>query len=1017
MDFFSLRERISGRCFRTMMRRKFTKPMKKRIVHSVVCTHLLAWLSCLPTHAAGPPIVATLSAAQNSLTSASANGAVDPNGFDATVFFQYGLTTNYGSVSAAASYPANATALYFNGINQNGLVAGFGNIAPTTEITIEFWENATALGNNAPCFLNPEYPTNRIAVSVPWGDGGTYWDFGDITSGGRLVYYPTNPLTEVWQHYAVVASQSGNYMRIYRDGILQAQTTGMKPFAQYNADLLLGGGTIYDYYFYGGLCEFRIWNAALDQTTIQKWMSSSLNPSHPYYSNLAGYWPMSDGTGATAADDSGNGQNATLQNGPTWIQGPSLTNYQVNLPLTGLLGHTVYHYRLVASNSAGVTAGPDMTFQTVPFSLLPVTLPGVSFGSASWADFENEGKLDILFTGSSGALFPGVPSLSQLWHNLGNGAFSNLNLTLPSVEGGSIAVGDFDNDGLLDFVIAGTTNVENGSAIAQVWRNLGNGTFAKIADLPGLFGAAVAVGDLYNDGHLDIVLAGENPNKTPMAQIWRNFGNGTFSNTASLTGVGFGSVTVADFDNDGYQDILLTGLDRGLPTTQLWRNLGNGVFTNVIINLPGVENSAVGVGDFDNDGSLDILLSGFSTNGDYISQLWHNLGNDQFTNLNVALPPVLNGALPVGDFNNDGRPDFLVSGTLPSGNSITQLFENQGDGAFTNVTAFLPAVQFSGAAWGDSQNDGRLDLLLTGSEQPLGDEPITEIIKNDCAVTNTPPTAPTGLSSVASLTSVALSWHAATDAQTPSAGLTYNVRVGTVQGGFDVVCPQADVATGWRRLPALGNAGERLFSFFNLPPGTYYWSVQAVDSAFAGSPFASEAQFAVGAPVVTTGTASSIQFTSAVLNGTLIANGAAAAAWFQWGATTNYGSLTTSQELSQGTNLLTLALLASPLQPGTTYNYRLVATNSFGASFGANQTFTTPVNPPPPMFTGASIQNGGQLLLKMQGGSGVSYTLLASTNLQQWVAVTNLTAALDGQLLFLDTTTHQPTRFFRLRFP
>jgi hypothetical protein len=114
---------------------------------------------------------------------------------------------------------------------------------------------------------------------------------------------------------------------------------------------------------------------------------------------------------------------------------------------------------------------------------------------------------------------------------------------------------------------------------------------------------------------------------------------------------------------------------------------------------------------------------------------------------------------------------------------------------------------------------------------------------------------------------------------------------------------------------------------------------------------------------------------------------------------------------------LTLALLASPLQPGATYSYRLVATNSFGASFGATQTFTTPVNPPPPMFTGVSTQGGDQLLLKMQGSSGVSYTLLASTNLQQWVTVTNLTAALDGQLLFLDTTTNHPTRFFRLRFP
>jgi len=157
------------------------------------------------------PTATTLGASQTSLTSANAYGAVNPNSLATVVLVDYGLTTNYGSSSATMVSPANATALKFNGLDQNGTVAGFGNIAPTNEITIEFWENASALGLNAPCFLNPEYPTNRIAASLPWADGGTYWDFGDITSGGRLAYYPPGPLTTTWQHsrvpYLIVASR------------------------------------------------------------------------------------------------------------------------------------------------------------------------------------------------------------------------------------------------------------------------------------------------------------------------------------------------------------------------------------------------------------------------------------------------------------------------------------------------------------------------------------------------------------------------------------------------------------------------------------------------------------------------------------------------------------------------------------------------------------------------------------------------------------------------------------------
>ena len=173
------------------------------------------------------------------------------------------------------------------------------------------------------------------------------------------------------------------------------------------------------------------------------------------------------------------------------------------------------------------------------------------------------------------------------------------------------------------------------------------------------------------------------------------------------------------------------------------------------------------------------------------------------------------------------------------------MWRNTG-GGFSNVTASvasgLPGSQSGGsAAWGDYDNDGRLDFLLTGRGQ---------LWRNDLPIaSNAPPAAPTGLSSTLSGATVSLSWNTSADDLTPSTGLNYNLRIGTTPGASDVLAPMA-LTDGLRLLPALGNAQAGTNAFvFNVAPGRdYYWSVQAVDTSFAGSPFAAEQQFTVAAP-------------------------------------------------------------------------------------------------------------------------------------------------------------------------
>jgi hypothetical protein len=243
-------------------------------------------------------------------------------------------------------------------------------------------------------------------------------------------------------------------------------------------------------------------------------------------------------------------------------------------------------------------------------------------------------------------------------------------------------------------------------------------------------------------------------------------------------------------------------------------------------------------GDYDNDGRLDFLL----TSTYYGSQVWRNTGSG-FSNVTASVAPGLPARSSVawGDFDNDGRLDFLLAGTS---NAVPpQLWRNTG-GGFSNVTASvalgLPGVSSGSVAWGDYDNDGRLDFLHTAAGQ---------LWWNNMPVSNAPPAAPMGLSSTLSGATVTLSWNPPADDRTPSEGLNYNLRIGTTPGASDVLTPMA-LTDGLRLLPALGNAQTASNAFvFNVAPGRdYYWSVQAVDTSFAGSPFAAEQQFTAAAP-------------------------------------------------------------------------------------------------------------------------------------------------------------------------
>ncbi len=483
---------------------------------------------------------------------------------------------------------------------------------------------------------------------------------------------------------------------------------------------------------------------------------------------------------------------------------------------------------LTPSEIAGLQTRPTLC----PFEDIEAGLTGVYGSSVAWGDYDNDGDLDILLTGRDSGSNP----VAKMYENTG-GTFSEVPATgLTGVWGSSVAWGDYDNDGDLDILLTGRDSGSNW--VAKVYENT-DGAFSEVpAGLTGVAGSSVAWGDYDNDGDLDILLTGY-ASGGPVAKVYENTG-GAFSEVpAGLTGVYFSSVAWGDYDNDGDLDILLTGEDSGdNPVAKVYENTG-GAFSEVPAGLTGVVASSVAWGDYDNDGDLDILLTGEAFGYNYVAKVYENT-DGAFTEVPAGLTGVYASSVAWGDYDNDGDLDILLTGLPPSGgNPVAKVYENT-DGAFSEVPATgLTGVYDSSVAWGDYDNDGDLDILLTAGYDS-GGNPVAKVYENLTPIPNTPPTAPGNLAAVWSASGVTLSWDAATDAETPAAGLTYNLRVGTTPGGSEITAAMADDASGYRRVPALGNANHNLSWTLDVPAPPVYWSVQALDAGYAGSAFATE---------------------------------------------------------------------------------------------------------------------------------------------------------------------------------
>ncbi|MGE0126899.1 MAG: CRTAC1 family protein [Blastocatellales bacterium] len=401
-------------------------------------------------------------------------------------------------------------------------------------------------------------------------------------------------------------------------------------------------------------------------------------------------------------------------------------------------------------------------------------LPETNGSGCAFLDYDNDGWQDVLLVNSMD--FEYAPkkrkSVMALYHNNQNGSFSDVTAAAGLAKpmyGMGAAIGDYDNDGWQDIYI--TCLGPN-----HLFKNLGNGKFADVtaktgvAGAPADFSTSAAWFDYDKDGKLDLFVANyvewsietdlrctlDGANKsycTPetykgqAAKLYRNLG-GKFEDVSEKTGVADPSgkslgVAVFDYDKDSWPDIFVAN---DTQPNKLYKNNGKGVFTDVAMiagvafSEEGKARAGMGVdfADYDGSGYPSVAIGNFSNE---MLGLYHNEGKtglfvDQApsSTLGQATMHSLTFGLFFFDYDLDGRPDlFLANGHVADDINKVQpkityamqpkLFHNEGKKKLTEVSRnsgkpFAKPIVARGAAYGDYDNDGDLDVLVTTNGGP-----------------------------------------------------------------------------------------------------------------------------------------------------------------------------------------------------------------------------------------------------------------------------------------------------------
>ncbi len=476
-----------------------------------------------------------------------------------------------------------------------------------------------------------------------------------------------------------------------------------------------------------------------------------------------------------------------------------------------------------------------------------VNVPALSSSAVAWGDYDSDGDQDLAIMGIG--VQDGI--VTRLYENV-DGVFvdSNQPNLDPRYEG-DLIWSDYDKDGSIDLIVSGLDTSD--LPATTVYRNV-DGILVPNSDLvlPDLFGSSLDSGDLDNDGDIDFVING-------MAivdgvNVWKKYiylregeslvQEQDFNNQFGQEGVRNGTIKIADNEFDGDLDIFMIGESNS--------KIQNNTFIKPEVQNNWWWNNGY-ITDMDNSsaaffGNYIYYMGQTNQSNDALKVYKRSLLSGQEDEMGIA--GLINGSIALGDYNNDGAVDMVLTGENENAESVTKLYDgiatiNPGydpmsySGFVENSEIPLIGLRNSTAEWVDYDGDGDLDLFLTGTSDS-GE--YTKLYRTDLLnKNNTPADAISGLVfEDLGYGKVRLSWDVPTDDFSDNLG--YILRLGTTEGGSEITNTESNLSTGQRLITKSAVIYQNSFETL-LDPGNYYWSVQSVDDGLKGSVFSEENAF------------------------------------------------------------------------------------------------------------------------------------------------------------------------------